>query len=282
MARLKWTARCAFPTRLGADRTAPNRVRTQRTALVDPAQKSVITPRMRLRPFTPDDAAELLALDLDPRVRRFVDDGRPVTIDEAARAIERWRSIASRHPACGCWAADDLETGRFLGWFHLFASDREPDRERELGYRLVVTAWGRGLATEGSLALITLAFEVAAIQRVAAETLAVHVASRRVMEKSGMRLRRAFRSEWPVRLPGDEQGDVEYEITRDMWSAVTPERPASRDTRRAAWRSTPPAAPVAPAESRPRGTRSGPDDSPVGLGERCSPTSPWPERAAPR
>jgi len=47
----------------------------------------------------------------------------------------------------------------------------------------------------------------------------VHVASRRVMEKSGMRLVRSFVADWPVRIPGDEHGDVEYAITRDEWRA---------------------------------------------------------------
>jgi hypothetical protein len=41
-----------------------------------------------------------------------------------------------------------------------------------------------------------------------------------VMEKSGMRLIRTFHSEWPVRIPGDEEGDVEYAITYDEWRAA--------------------------------------------------------------
>ncbi len=36
-----------------------------------------------------------------------------------------------------------------------------------------------------------------------------------------MRLVRTFRAEWPVRIPGDEHGDVEYAITRAEWDAAT-------------------------------------------------------------
>lgn len=193
----------------------------------DPADFSpapLITERMRLRPFTAADVDDLVALDRDPLVRRFVEDGQPVTSDRARTAIERWLASAAAHEACGCWAAVERESDRFLGWFHLFVPDRRSDRERVLGYRLGAAHWGRGLATEGSRALIAMAFDVASVERVTAETLAVHAASRRVMEKCGMRLARAFRAEWPVRLPGDEHGDVEYEITREMWDSRRPPR----------------------------------------------------------
>ena len=52
-----------------------------------------------------------------------------------------------------------------------------------------------------------------------AETMAVHRGSSRVMEKAGMRHVRSFHAEWPVRIPGDEHGDVEYAITRSEWEA---------------------------------------------------------------
>jgi hypothetical protein len=35
-----------------------------------------------------------------------------------------------------------------------------------------------------------------------------------------MRLVREFHADWPVRIPGDEQGDVEYAITREEWAAA--------------------------------------------------------------
>jgi len=52
-----------------------------------------------------------------------------------------------------------------------------------------------------------------------AETMAVNVASRRVMEKACLRFVRTFNADWPVRTPGDEEGDVEYAITRAQWEA---------------------------------------------------------------
>lgn len=119
----------------------------------------------------------------------------------------------------GCWAAEGRD-GSFLGWFHL---RRDADGVPELGYRLRRQVWGLGLATEGSRALIERAFATPGVERVRAETMAVHTASRRVMEKCGMRLRRTFRADWPVELPGSEHGDVDYAITRQEWLAITSE-----------------------------------------------------------
>jgi RimJ/RimL family protein N-acetyltransferase len=45
----------------------------------------------------------------------------------------------------------------------------------------------------------------------------VHEASRRVMEKSGLRVVRVFHADWPDRIPGDEHGDVEYALDRADW-----------------------------------------------------------------
>ncbi|MEO7125325.1 MAG: GNAT family protein, partial [Nakamurella sp.] len=53
-------------------------------------------------------------------------------------------------------------------------------------------------------------------------TMAVNTASRRVMEKAGLRFVRTFDADWPVRIPGDEHGDVEYALTRQEWEKTRP------------------------------------------------------------
>jgi RimJ/RimL family protein N-acetyltransferase len=57
------------------------------------------------------------------------------------------------------------------------------------------------------------------VERVVAYTMAVHVASRRVLEKSGLRFVRQFHAAWPYPIPGDEEGDVEYALRREEWEA---------------------------------------------------------------
>jgi RimJ/RimL family protein N-acetyltransferase len=110
--------------------------------------------------------------------------------------LEAWLSQYESWEAYGTFAAIEKSSGRFLGWFHL----------RPKGY-----------ATEGSRALVDKAFTDLGATRVWAGALSIHTASRRVMEKSGMRLIRTFHGDWPFRIPGDEHGDVEYAITRTEW-----------------------------------------------------------------
>ena len=92
-------------------------------------------------------------------------------------------------------------------------SPRTRTTSRSSGTGSIRSAWGRGYATEGSRALVDKAFAELGARRVHASTMAVNAGSRRVMEKAGMRFVRTFVMDWPVRIEGDEEGDVEYAIT---------------------------------------------------------------------
>ena len=111
-----------------------------------------------------------------------------------------------------------------MGWFEFYPREDAGPEEVELGYRLRSSAWGKGYATEGSRALISKGFTELGVQRVVAETMAVNSASRRVMEKAGLRYVRTFHQEWPERIEGDELGDVEYALTRVDWSREVTKR----------------------------------------------------------
>ena len=185
-----------------------------------PSRLVATTPRLVLRRFDSDDLDVVLDLDSDPEVLRFADDGQPVDRARMAQRLQAWlHEYGDSDEGWGCFAAESRDDGRFLGWFHLRPSSPAEDGVLELGYRLRRDVWRQGLATEGSRALIDLAFRSPGVQAVRAETLLVHTASRRVMEKCGMRLVRTFTADWPVSLPGSEHGDVEYAIARDEWRA---------------------------------------------------------------
>ncbi|MGI8517299.1 MAG: GNAT family N-acetyltransferase [Acidimicrobiia bacterium] len=174
------------------------------------------TERMLLREFTTEDSQLLFELNNDPEVMFYINSGQPVPMPEIVEEIlPAFLAYHRDGDRFGFWAAIEKTTGNFLGWFHLHPGDHSPDPE--LGYRLHRSAWNRGFATEGSRALIERGFADPAVTRIRAETMAVHTASRRVMERAGMRFVRIFHAEWPFRIPGDEHGDVEYEITRAEW-----------------------------------------------------------------
>lgn len=175
---------------------------------------------MVLRRFTGDDVDLLYELDNDPEVMRYINGGAPVPRDEIVdETLPAFLAAHERVDGYGFWAAVERTSGRFLGWFHLRPGPDDGPLEPELGYRLHRFAWGRGYATEGSLALIDHGFGSLGVERVHATTMAVNTRSRRVMEKCGLRYVRTFHAEWPVRIAGDEHGDVEYAITRAQWEA---------------------------------------------------------------
>jgi RimJ/RimL family protein N-acetyltransferase len=181
------------------------------------------TPRLVLRRVTAADEDSLLRLDSDPEVMRYLDERPPASRDKIRdEIIPLQLESYQRNAGLGLWAADgrgdgQFLDGQFLGWFVL--RPRRRDGVLELGYRLMRQAWGQGLATEGSAALLAKAFGELGADRVVAETMAVNQASRRIMQKCGMTLDRTF--PWPGSHPieGAEQGCVEYELTRSQWQA---------------------------------------------------------------
>lgn len=180
------------------------------------------TERLVLRRFTEDDVDNLVELDSDPDVMRFINGGRPTPRQEIERdVLPAFLGYYERFARYGFWAAVEKATGRFIGWFHFRpAAAAHPD-EVELGYRLRKSAWGQGYATEGSRALIHKGFAELGVKRVVASTMVVNVASRRVMEKAGLRFVRTFHQPWPDYIEGEEEGDVEYALLRSEWEQPT-------------------------------------------------------------
>ena len=169
------------------------------------------TDRMVLRRFTEADADNLFDLDSDPDVMRFLNGDKPTPRDVIENEIlPRLLHDYERFAGYGRWAAVEKSTGEFLGWFALRPREGGGLDEAELGYRLWKSAWGKGYGTEGSRALINKGFTQLGVQRVFAQTMAVNVASRRVMEKAGLTLVRIFHQSWPDPIDGAEHGEVEY------------------------------------------------------------------------
>jgi RimJ/RimL family protein N-acetyltransferase len=167
------------------------------------------TKRLTLRPVTPADRADLIALEADPQVMRFLNGGQPVP--EAGLPDADFLTPRGTEPEV--LAALDRATGRFIGWFGFF-DDGLIDglRTAEIGYRLARAGWGQGFATEGAVALIAVALDTLEFDRVRASTMAVNIGSRRVMEKAGMRHVETLFPAFPHPIVGADQGEVIYEI----------------------------------------------------------------------
>lgn len=120
----------------------------------------------------------------------------------------------------GLWVG--FASDEFIGWWVL-RPPNGPDQPKvaghaELGYRLMRRHWRRRYATEGSRELIRYGFTDLGLTRVFAQTMAVNTASRATMAAAGLTYVHAFISAEPYDpIPGSDQGEIEYEITRDAY-----------------------------------------------------------------
>lgn len=170
------------------------------------------TMRLTLRPCQPSDRTDFIGLERDPEVMRFLNGGHAVDRENAGPNAT-FLMPEGTEPCV--WTARRTTSGAFVGWFCLWP---ESGTLAELGYRLRRMDWGQGLASEGASALVEWGFRKGGYDKIVATTMAVNYASRRVMEKIGMRYARTDCVDRPGSVPGGEQGEVWYELARSQWS----------------------------------------------------------------
>lgn len=177
------------------------------------------TSRLHLRPLTEDNQDDIIDLDSDPQVMKYVHSGRPLTQEEAVQDHQE-RLLACRQvPGLGYWAA--YLGGAFIGWGTISpiqSNDGTFDALRaELGYRISSHFWRQGYAKEMARELLRYGFEELGLKEVIGQTMAVNEASRATMKACGMRHVRTFHIEFEDPIPGTEEGEVEYGITKEEW-----------------------------------------------------------------
>ncbi|KAH8131696.1 hypothetical protein FP744_10009260 [Trichoderma asperellum] len=177
------------------------------------------TSRLCLCPLAERNRDDLIDLDSDPQVMKYVHNGRPLTQEEAIQDHQERLSASRQVPGLGYWAGylDDA----FIGWGAL-APVQSGDgtfhaQKAELGYRISPRFWRRGYAKEMARELLRYGFEELELMEILGQTMAVNEASRATMKACGMRHVRTFYVDFEDPIPGTEEGEVEYIITREEW-----------------------------------------------------------------
>ncbi len=173
------------------------------------------TKRLMLRPCRPSDRADFIDLERDPQVMRFLNGGHAVDQEEGDPNAT---FLMPRGTEPHVWTAFRTSNVAFVGWFCLWP---ENEKSAELGYRLRRTEWGQGFASEGALALVNWGFSSGGYDTIAACTMAVNHASRRVMEKIGMTYVRTVSVDLPDPMPGSAYGEVWYALMRAKWNGLS-------------------------------------------------------------
>jgi ribosomal-protein-alanine N-acetyltransferase len=150
------------------------------------------TARLSCEALEPTHADEIAPLLWDPRVAATLspDEMPPAwgaAPDELAVTDAHWRAHGF-----GLWLLRDRGTGRMVGRGGLQHTYATGDDEVEIAWAIRPARWRQGLATELALACVSIAFERLELMSVIAYTRPDNLASRRVMEKAGLKLERTF------------------------------------------------------------------------------------------
>lgn len=141
------------------------------------------TERLSLRRYTMDDLDLQCALTSDPQVMRYVGG---VKTREQTEELLRTRIIAyyDAYPGLGVWATLERATGACIG-MHLL-NHIQGESLIQVGYSLFPRYWGRGYATEMSIALLRYGFAHMKLAQITALTDLPNLASQRVLLKAGL------------------------------------------------------------------------------------------------
>ena len=159
------------------------------------------TNRLILRTVTMDDVEEVAS-------SWRLDEG-PISTKEAKDKIT-W--MLGNHIQNGpgrivhlCLAIMEKDTHEIIGWCGLDHLDRTMEHP-VLFYLLKASYWGKGLATEAARAVLGYAFRELKLDRVDSGAAFENMASKRVMEKIGMRY-----------LGVDEEGGHSFTLTKEEY-----------------------------------------------------------------
>ena len=144
------------------------------------------TPRLLLRSWREADLPAYAAMNADAEVRRWF--GNTLTTEESNAQAAALQAHIVAH-GFGFWAVEVLGVTPFIGFVGLkHVTAQVPFAPAvEAGWRLDRSRWGGGYATEAARAALAHGFGPLALPEIVAYAASGNVASRRVMERIGMR-----------------------------------------------------------------------------------------------
>ncbi len=167
------------------------------------------TQRLLGKPVRESDLPYVVSIDTDEQVQKTLF-GVTFTYDESKARLGRWLQHWNEH-GFGFWIFRDGEN-EVVGHAGLFHSPRVAG-SIEVGYALPPKYWNKGYASEMTMAVLRVGFDVLQLSRIVAIAQPANAASRRVMEKCGL----IFEDEYEA--AGGPS--VLYAIELDRWRSFT-------------------------------------------------------------
>jgi RimJ/RimL family protein N-acetyltransferase len=170
---------------------------------------TLTTPRLTLRPLTPDDLPAVLAYRNDPEVARYQGWPLPATPDDAAGLV----SDAPLGAPGWVQRAVTLRGGEVVGDVAL----KTQGQQAELGVTLARSAQGHGYAREALHALITHAFQELRLHRVHASIDPRNAPVAALLARLGFRHEgTSLQAYWHR---GEWTDDAHYAVLASEWTA---------------------------------------------------------------
>jgi ribosomal-protein-alanine N-acetyltransferase len=143
------------------------------------------TERLVLRRWKKSDREPFAEMNADPRVMEFFP--KCLSRQESDQFVDRIEEHFDNH-GFGLYAAEFKASATFIGFMGLHVATFQAHFTPcvEIGWRIGVPHWNKGLATEGSREVIRYGFEDLNLDTIVSFTVPENLASRRVMEKLGM------------------------------------------------------------------------------------------------
>jgi len=142
------------------------------------------TERLFLRKFTPDDLGKLIETRSSEEVIKYLG-GKNLQNPEAIEKRLQFYVDCYEKYGYGMCAMIWKKSGEIIGWSGL--QPLEDTGETEVGYGMIKEFWGRGIGFECASAWLKYGFETAQLERIVAVASPENTASRRIMEKCGMK-----------------------------------------------------------------------------------------------
>jgi [ribosomal protein S5]-alanine N-acetyltransferase len=145
------------------------------------------TNRLILRPLGIDDVSNLFALDSNPEVMRFLGNHPIESIEQVYIYLENIMQQYTQN-GIGRWAVIEKESDLFVGWAGLKFNAAPINGQNfiyDMGYRLKPEFWGKGYATECTVAWIEYAKDYLNLKELYSITHVENVASQNVLQKCG-------------------------------------------------------------------------------------------------
>ena len=168
------------------------------------AAMELVTSRLLLREYTPDDLGAAHRFASDPENVRFVTWG-PNRLEDTRLFLEGWLEEQATEPRTGWTFAVTEPGGEPFGSIGLY---RKGPYDAETGFVISRDRAGSGYATEAAAAVLGFGFDTLGLHRIWATCRPENLGSSRVLEKIGMQREGHLRDHVMVR--GEWQDSLLY------------------------------------------------------------------------